>query len=44
MVIMRVLVVELLGQVVMEWILVLECILLGAYGRLWLRLLLSDIK
>jgi hypothetical protein len=32
---MRILMEEVLRQVVMRWILVLECLLLGARGRLW---------
>jgi hypothetical protein len=41
---MRVLVVESLYQAVTGWILALECLLLGAQGSQWLRLVLSDVK
>jgi hypothetical protein len=41
---MRVLVEELLCQVVTEHILVLECLLSDARGRLWLYLVLLSIK
>jgi hypothetical protein len=44
MVIMHVLEEELLCQVVTGWIHVLECLLSGARGRLWLRLVMSGIK
>jgi hypothetical protein len=44
MTIMRVLVEELLCQAVMGQIPALECLLLGACGRLWLCLVLSVIK
>jgi hypothetical protein len=44
MTIMRVLVEELLCQAVMGQIPALECLLLGACGRLWLCLVLSGIK
>jgi hypothetical protein len=44
MMIMCVIVIELLYHTVMEWISVLECLLPGARGRLWLRLILFGIK
>jgi hypothetical protein len=44
MVIMRVLVVELLCQEVTKQILVLECLLSGTCGRLWLRLVLLALN
>jgi hypothetical protein len=44
MVIMRVLVEELLCQAVMGLILVLECLLSGARGHMWLRLVMPDNK
>jgi hypothetical protein len=44
MTIMRVLVVELLCQVVMRHIPTLECLLLDVSGRLQLRLVMSGIK
>jgi hypothetical protein len=44
MVIMHVLVVELLCQVVTRRIPVIECLLPGAHGRLWLCLVFFGIK
>jgi hypothetical protein len=44
MVIMRVLVVELLCQAGTEQIPVLQCLLPGPHGCLWLRLVLPGIK
>jgi hypothetical protein len=44
MAIMRVLVVELLCQVVTGHIPTLECLLLDVSGRLWLRLVISGLK
>jgi hypothetical protein len=44
MVIICVLVVELLYHAVMGWVPVLECLLPGVRGSLWLCLILLDIK
>jgi hypothetical protein len=44
MMVMRGHVVKLLCEAVMGWVLVLKCLLLGAHGCLWLRLVLSGIK
>jgi hypothetical protein len=41
---MRILVEELLCQAVMGLILVLECLLSGARGHMWLRLVMPDNK
>jgi hypothetical protein len=43
-VIMRILVKELLYRAVTGWILVLECLLSGAFGHLWLHPVMPDIK
>jgi hypothetical protein len=44
MMIMCVLVVELLCQAMMGWVPTLECLLPGAFGCMWLRIVLSSIK
>jgi hypothetical protein len=44
MAIMRVLMKQLLCQVVTGWILILKCLLPGVIGHLWLRPIKSGIK
>jgi hypothetical protein len=44
MAIMHVPIEELLCQALTRWISVLECLLSGAYGRMWLRPIMLGIK